>query len=188
MKQLKCELYKAKFDLIFQQVGSITNSIWKGDKWSNYVDSLIYVSYIKGQKVNVTLEFVNNRINASVHLNAKINHGFCFHKKISFSPNKDAERITQDLIYRLELRSMNEKVSLILDEREKQDLRENNERYKRELFKRVLSFNESYNGKLVTYPKDGVKIELDLYYDALEIKGDSDLLMQICCKLQEIFK
>ncbi|GJI56935.1 hypothetical protein HEMROJRC1_20470 [Rodentibacter sp. JRC1] len=184
---MKCEEYKDKFDRIFQKVGGETASIWKGEKWSNYVDALNYVSCIRGQEVHVKLEFIRDRVKAAVYVgDYHLDYRNYFSKEISFSVLKPELKIVQDLINRLELNSLNDKVVNILEARKKSNENKENEKYRIELFKKFIPFKEGYNGKLYARPKNDVSIEFEPRANILEIRGDTELLMAICANIKQL--
>ena len=187
---MECEKFKAKFDRIFQHVGAETASIWKGEKWSDYVDALNYVTCIQGQKISVKLAFTRgDRIKANVsvgHYQEDYRHYFS--KEISFSAGKSENQIVQDLLKRLELNSLNDRVLLLLEGRKERMQKEDDKKNRIELFKRLLPFRESYSGKLSAYFANNTRIEFDPIYNVLEIRGDCELIMAACGKLSELLK
>lgn len=186
---MRCEEYKAKFDSIFHVVGAETASIWKGEKWSDYIDALGYTTYIRGQRVDLKLAFIKEKIEASIYLGDRyIDHVHCFSKKISFSLKKSEAQIAQDLIKRLELGSVNEKVSKILEARKARALNKENEKYRLELFKKFLPLRESYCGKLACNLEKGCNVELDPSTNTLQIRADSELLIALCANINQLLK
>ncbi|OOF41016.1 hypothetical protein BKK50_08985 [Rodentibacter rarus] len=184
---MKCEEYKGKFDSIFQKIGTETASIWKGEKWSNYLDALNYVSFIRGQEVRVKLEFIRDRVKAAVYVgNYRLDYRNYFSKEISFGAFKSEAKIAQDLLNRLELNSLNEKVVNILEARKKSNENKENEKYRIELFKKFIPFKEGYNGKLYAKPKNDVSIEFEPHANILEIRGDTELLIAICANIKQL--
>lgn len=187
---MECEKFKAKFDRIFQQVGEETTSIWKGEKWSDYVDALNYVTCIQGQKISVKLAFIRDdkfKANVSVGHYQK-DYQYYFSKEISFSAGKSESQIFQDLLKRLELNSLNDRVSLLLGGRKERMQKEEDKKNRIELFKRLLPFRESYSGKLSVHLANSVRIELDPISNTLGIRGDCEVIMAVCGKLSELLK
>ena len=119
-----CDKYKEKFDSVFQQISKATNSIWKGEEWSGYMDALIYNTYIKGQEARVILYFTRSKTMARILIKDENSfHGCYFQKKISFSRDKAESKIVKDFLERLEVDSLDEKITKLL---EKQKEREHN--------------------------------------------------------------
>ncbi|MEY8874641.1 hypothetical protein [Haemophilus sp. SZY H52] len=183
-----CDKYKAKFDSIFQQVGKATNSIWKGEQWSKYVDALIYKTHIKGQKASVKIEFERSKTKAIIILNDGEILNCCFFcKEISFSRDKVESKIVKDFLERLEVDSLEDKINEILEKRKEREQHLTNLKYKNEVFKRMLPFDDKgYKNHLSAKLKSDFIIELDTVENRMEIRADTDLMVKICGKIAEL--
>ncbi|MEY8874639.1 hypothetical protein [Haemophilus sp. SZY H52] len=179
--------YRAKFDSIFQQIGKATNSIWKGEEWSDYVDALNYKTNLLGQNANVKIEFVKDKVKALFLVgNYYTYRRYSFSKEITFSVNKDESKILKDFLERLEVKALEEKIKNILNAYKEMEEKENLERFRIEAFRRVLPFDKkAYNGKYSAY-MDGVTVLFEPYTNLLEIKGNSEMALKICGKIAEL--
>ena len=182
-----CDKYKAKFDSIFQQIGKATNSIWKGKKWSDYVDALIYSTYIKGQEISLILDFSRSKTMAKILIKDENSlHSCYFRKEIFFSRDKAESKILKDFLERLEVDSLEDKINKILEIRQSKKEKEEYEQFRIEAFRRVLPFDKkAYNGKYSAY-MDGVTVLFEPYTNLLEIKGNSEMALKICGKIAEL--
>ena len=185
-----CDKYKAKFDSIFQQVGEATNSIWKGKKWSDYVDALIYSTNIKGQEVGLILDFGRNKTVSKILIKDDNSfHTFYFRKEISFSRDKAEPKILKDFLERLEIDSLEDKINEILEKRKEREQYLTDIKYKNEMFKRLLPFDDKgYRNNLSAKLKPDFIIELDTLANRMEIRADTDLMVKICGKIAELLK
>ena len=183
-----CDKYKAKFDSIFQQIGKTTNSIWKGKKWSDYVDALIYSTYIKGQEISLILDFSRSKTMAKILIKDENSlHSCYFRKEIFFSRDKAESKILKDLLERLEVDSLEDKINKILEKRKEREQHLTNLKYKNEVFKRMLPFDDKgYRNHLSLKLKPDFIIELDTLSNRMEIRADTDLMVKICGKIAEL--
>ena len=180
--------YRAKFDSIFKQIGKATNSIWKIDQVETCFDHLWYKTVILGQEASIRLEFVKEKVVAQVFAGSyQKDRGNLFTKEISFSLKKEESKILKDLLERLEVDSLEDKIGMILQIRQSKKEKEEYEQFRIEAFRRVLPFNEQcYNGQYAANMK-GVTVIFEPYTNKLEIRGNSDeLALKICGKIAEL--
>ena len=179
--------YRAKFDSIFQQIGKTTNSIWKVDQVESCFDHLWYKTVILGQEASIRLEFVKEKVFAQVFAGSyQKDRGNLFTKEISFSLKKEESKILKDLLERLEVDSLEDKIGIILQIRQSKKEKEEYEQFRIEAFRRVLPFNEQcYNGQYAANMK-GVTVIFEPYTNKLEIRGNSEMALKICGKIAEL--
>ena len=179
--------YRAKFDSIFQQIGKATNSIWKVEKMESFLDHLWYRTTILGQEASIRLEFVKEKVVARVFAGSyQKDRGNLFTKEISFSLKKEESKILKDLLERLEVDSLEDRISIILNIRQNQKEKEEYEQFRIEAFRRVLPFDKTaYNGKY-SASMNGVTVLFEPYTNQLEIKGNSEMALKICGKIAEL--
>jgi hypothetical protein len=179
--------YRAKFDSIFQQIGKATNSIWKVEKMESFLDHLWYRTTILGQEASIRLEFVKEKVVARVFAGSyQKDRGNLFTKEISFSLKKEESKILKDLLERLEVDSLEDRISIILNIRQSQKEKEEYEQFRIEAFRRVLPFDKTaYNGKY-SASMNGVTVLFEPYTNQLEIKGNSEMALKICGKIAEL--
>ena len=180
--------YRAKFDSIFQQIGKATNSIWKVDEMESSFDHLWYKTTILGQEASVRLEFVKEKVVARVFAGSyQRDRGNLFTNEISFSLKKDESKILKDLLERLEVDSLDEKITKLLEKRKEREQHLTNLKYKNEVFKRMLPFDDKgYRNHLSLKLKPDFIIELDTLANRMEIRADTDLMVKICGKIAEL--
>lgn len=113
---MKTTEYKEKFERVFQQIGKATNSIWKVEDQANL---LACKTHIQGQAVNINLRIDSyDKVKARIFLGDYRTDGNCyFSKDISFTAKKSEYQITQEILKRLEVNSLNEKINEILEYR-----------------------------------------------------------------------
>ena len=124
MSSLSRDLYRAKFDSIFQQIGKATNSIWKGEKRHPlYIDGLEYETCVFNQKVKIKINFGRkSRTIAIFEIGNKwIDNKNCFTKKIFFSCDKTESKILKDFLERLEVDSLEDKITKLLEKRKERE-------------------------------------------------------------------
>jgi hypothetical protein len=179
--------YRAKFDSIFKQIGEATNSIWKVEKMESFLDHLWYRTTILGQEASIRLEFVKEKVVARVFAGSyQKDRGNLFTKEISFSLKKEESKILKDLLERLEVDSLEDRISIILNIRQSQKEKEEYEQFRIEAFRRVLPFDKTaYNGKY-SASMNGVTVLFEPYTNQLEIKGNSEMALKICGKIAEL--
>ncbi len=124
MSSLSRDLYRAKFDSIFQQIGKATNSIWKGEKRHPlYIDGLEYETCVFNQKAKIKINFGRkSRTIAIFEIGNKwIDNKNCFTKKIFFSCDKTESKILKEFLERLEVYSLDEKITKLLEKRKERE-------------------------------------------------------------------
>ena len=134
------------------------------------------------------LEFIKEKVAAQVFAGSyQKDRGNLFTKEISFSLKKDESKILKDLLERLEVDSLEDKINKILEIRQSKKEKEEYEQFRIEAFRRVLPFNEQcYNGQYAANMK-GVTVIFEPYTNKLEIRGNSDeLALKICGKIAEL--
>ena len=183
-----CDKYKAKFDSIFQRIGKATNSIWKVDQAECCFDHLWYKTVILGQEASIRLEFIKEKVAAQVFAGSyQKDRGNLFTKEISFSLKKDESKILKDLLERLEVDSLEDKINEILEKRKEREQHLTNLKYKNEVFKRMLPFDDKgYRNHLSLKLKPDFIIELDTLSNRMEIRANTDLMVKICGKIAEL--
>ena len=177
--------YRAKFDSIFQQIGKATNSIWKVEDQANL---LACKTHIQGQAVKINLRIDSyDKVKARIFLgDYRTDGNRYFSKDISFTAKKSEYQITQEILKRLEVDSLEDKINKILEIRQSKKEKEEYEQFRIEAFRRVLPFDKkAYNGKYSAY-MDGVTVLFEPYTNLLEIKGNSEMALKICGKIAEL--
>ena len=184
----QCELYRNKFDAIFSELGVLTKSNWKFEEISQYIDALSYKTCVRGQKINIRLDFNKSQVKARVFVgNYKPGLKNYFSKEIGFSIDKKSVIIIKDIFTRLELDSLDQKIDKILSVEENERQVKEEKENKANLFKKLLPFNESFNDNL-TFRKKGIMVTYNNVFQTLEIKANDDLMMQICAKINELIE
>ena len=182
---MKTTEYKEKFERVFQQIGKATNSIWKV---KDQADLLACKTHIQGQVVTVNLRIDSyDKVKAHIFLGDYRTDGNChFSKNISFTAKKSEYQITQEILKRLEVDSLEDRISIILNIRQSQKEKEEYEQFRIEAFRRVLPFDKTaYNGKY-SASMNGVTVLFEPYTNQLEIKGNSEMALKICGKIAEL--
>ena len=182
---MKTTEYKEKFERVFQQIGKATNSIWKVEDQANL---LVCKTHIQGQAVNINLRIDSyDKVKARIFLGDYRTDGNCyFSKDISFTAKKSEYQITQEILKRLEVDSLEDRISIILNIRQSQKEKEEYEQFRIEAFRRVLPFDKTaYNGKY-SASMNGVTVLFEPYTNQLEIKGNSEMALKICGKIAEL--
>ena len=111
-------MLKEKFERVFQKINNETSQHWRLDDDKH---NLCFITFIKGQKIRIRLINVNeNKINALLFIGDYRTDGNKYvSKKISFNQKKSEDTIKNDILKRLDMQSIGEKVEEIIDYRNK---------------------------------------------------------------------
>lgn len=100
-------MLKEKFERVFQKISNETSQHWRLDDDNH---NLCFITFIKGQKIKIRL------INALLFIGDYRTDGNKYiSKKISFNPKKSEDTIKNDMLKRLDMQSIGEKVAEIID-------------------------------------------------------------------------
>ena len=112
-----------------------------------------------------------------------------FSKKITFSETKEKHAIYKDLMQRLEMASINEKIDTILNFRAEKQAEMDRKNAELSAFQRFIPFeNTNYRG-LFSGRKNGAYFELSQNKDQLNIQTkNKDILLRICAASAQILE
>lgn len=169
------------------------NQKWHKSYLEDYLNSIAYTTRSKGVeiKVNVSIDMrKKTKVNASLYIyidNYQKNKSIFFSSDISFSITK--KNYHNDFINRLGLKDIEMHVSNILKEQEKINKTEEALSLKKEILKRYLPFQDSYNytDKLTAYLNEkSVEIShIGSERPFLKVTGNIDFLMRICAFIRD---
>ena len=187
---MKTTEYKEKFERVFQQIGKATNSIWKVEDQANL---LACKTHIQGQAVTVNLRIDSyDKVKAHIFLGDYRTDGNChFSKNISFTAKKSEYQITQEILKRLEVDSLGEKITKLLEYRKSSDEVAKRKESIIYLCKRLLpQLREDWVGKL-SMMCDDTRIIFDPRTTRLEIVNydkDPEMIIAVLGRISEFLR
>lgn len=186
---MKTTEYKEKFERVFQQIGKVTNSIWKVEDQANL---LACKTHIQGQAVNINLRIDSyDKVKARIFLGDYRTDGNCyFSKDISFTAKKSEYQITQEILKRLEVDSLDEKITTLLEYRKSSDEMTKRKESIIYLCKRLLPQLGEGGGKL-SMMCDDTRIIFDPHTTRLEIVNydkDPEIIIAVLGRISEFLR
>lgn len=186
---MKATEYKEKFERVFQQIGKITNSIWKVEEQANL---LACKTHIQGQAVNINLRIDSyDKVKARIFLGDYRTDGNCyFSKDISFAAKKSEYQITQEILKRLEVDSLDEKITKLLEYRKSSDEMTKRKESIIYLCKRLLPQLREGGGKL-SMMCDDTRIIFEPRTTRLEIVNydkDPEMIIAVLGRISEFLR
>ena len=186
---MKTTEYKEKFERVFQQIGKATNSIWKVEDQANL---LACKTHIQGQAVDINLRIDSyDKVKACIFLGDYRTDGNCyFSKNISFTAKKSEYQITQEILKRLEVDSLNEKITKLLEYRKSSDEMAKRKESIIYLCKRLLPQLREGGGKLSMMCDDTIII-FDQRTTRLEIVNydkDPEMIIAVLGRISEFLR
>lgn len=187
---MKTTEYKEKFERVFQQIGKATNSIWKVE---DQADLLACKTHIQGQVVMVNLRIDSyDKVKAHIFLgDYRTDGNFRFSKNISFTAKKSEYQITQEILKRLEVDSLGEKITKLLEYRKSIDEMAKRKESIIYLCKRLLpQLREDWGGKL-SMMCDDTRIIFDPRTTRLEIVNydkDPEMIIAVLGRISEFLR
>lgn len=186
---MKTTEYKEKFERVFKQIGKATNSIWKVEDQANL---LACKTHIQGQAVTVNLRIDSyDKVKAHIFLGDYRTDGNChFSKNISFTAKKSEYQITQEILKRLEVDSLGEKITKLLEYRKSSDEMAKRKESIIYLCKRLLPQLGEGGGKL-SMMCDDTRIVFDPRTTRLEIVNydkDPEMIIAVLGRISEFLR
>ena len=175
---------------IIQQV-AISLDIKLHEKENTYSD-LRFESRVKG--IEIYLSFSNqakdkNKVQAYFLVGTGRYYEPYFSKKITFNDTKSDKAIFKDLMQRLEMNNINEKIDTILNYRAEKQEKADKEKAELAAFQRFIPFEDTNYRGLFSGRKNGVYFELSQYKDRLHIDTkNKDILLRICAAAAQIIE
>lgn len=184
------DLIKTKMDLVFQRLSKLTSSVWRSEEVPFYSHHSDYVTYIKGQKIKITIDNLGkNKVKATLCI-GKYGLDKCFYKSICFSILKAENMIFNDLYKRLEIDTLNLKIDEMLSARTVKQEYLDEFKHKIDVIKRFLPFEQGYKGTYHFFARyKGVRVDMEIGgYPHLSIDADEEFLMKLCAYIAELLK
>lgn len=166
---------------------SDTTAHFKGEQFLRFsgrsqgVEFVLSFDSTKGDKIEAYLGIGDHR---------KDNQRF--YKKINFSGTKSKKAILKDILERLEVGSINEKIAVIVAERQKNQARTELENAKTALLKKFLpnltKYSTYYEAILDSKKNGRVRFSISECKTDLEIRSNNaDFIMRICAAAAQIY-
>lgn len=187
---MKTTEYKEKFERVFQQIGKATNSIWKVEDQANL---LACKTHIQGQAVKINLRIDSyDKVKAHIFLGDYTTDGDgYFSKDISFTAKKSEYQITQEILKRLEVDSLDEKITKLLEYRKSSDEMTKRKESIIYLCKRLLPQLGEGGGKFSMMTCDDTRIVFDPRTTRLEIVNynkDPEMIIAVLGRISEFLR
>lgn len=187
--RMKTTEYKEKFERVFQQIGKATNSIWKVEDQANL---LACKTHIQGQAVKINLRIDSyDKVKARIFLgDYRTDGNRYFSKDISFTAKKSEYQITQEILKRLEIDSLDEKITKLLEYRKSSDEMTKRKESIIYLCKRLLPQLGEGGGKL-SMMCDDTRIIFDPHTTRLEIVNydkDPEMIIAVLGRISEFLR
>ena len=180
----------AKISTIAQQVA--TSLDIKLHEKENTASDLRFESKIRG--VDVYLFFSmqtkdKSKVQAYFSVGAGRNYELDFFKKITFNDTKAESAIFKDLMQRLGIDKINEKIDAILNYRAEKRAEEERKSVELAAFQRFIPFEDNLFRGSFSGRKNGTYFELSQNKDRLHINTkDKDILLRICAAAAQILE
>ncbi|MDG6896427.1 hypothetical protein, partial [Volucribacter amazonae] len=162
------------------------------NKKENIYSGLHFESRIRGVEIYLYFNYQTkdkNKVQAYLLVGTNDNYEPYFSKKITFNDTKSDKAIFKDLMQRLEMNKINEKIDTILSYRAEKLEKMDKEKAELAAFQRFISFENANCRGLFSGRKNGVYFQLSQYKDQLHINTkNKNILLRICAAAAQIIE